>query len=44
MPPTGRPVRYDEIFIFRFIDGRIAEIRGVVDVFSQLKQLGRLAG
>jgi steroid delta-isomerase-like uncharacterized protein len=44
MPPTGRPVRYDEIFIFRFIDGRITEIRGVVDVFSQLKQLGRLPG
>jgi len=38
--PTGKPVTYDEIFIFRFADGRIAEMWGVVDVFSQLKQLG----
>jgi hypothetical protein len=29
-----------EIFIFRFLGGRIAETWGVVDVFSQLKQLG----
>jgi predicted ester cyclase len=38
--PTGRSVAYDEIFIVRFADGRIAEIWGVVDVFAQLKQLG----
>jgi steroid delta-isomerase-like uncharacterized protein len=39
-PPTGKPVTYSEIFIFRFADGRIAETWGVVDVFSQMKQIG----
>jgi steroid delta-isomerase-like uncharacterized protein len=42
VPPTGKSVTYDEIFIFRFAKGRIAETWGVVDVFSQLKQLGVL--
>jgi predicted ester cyclase len=41
LPPTGRSVTYDEIFIARFAGGRIAEIWGVVDVFSQMQQLGR---
>jgi steroid delta-isomerase-like uncharacterized protein len=40
VPPTGKSVRYSEIFIFRFVDGRIAEIWGVVDVLSQMRQLG----
>ncbi|MBE1491496.1 ester cyclase [Plantactinospora soyae] len=40
LPPTGRSVVYDEIFLYRFVDGRIAEIWGVVNVFSQLNQLG----
>jgi steroid delta-isomerase-like uncharacterized protein len=40
LSPTGRSVAYDEIFIFRFVDGRIAETWGVVDVFSQMQQLG----
>jgi predicted ester cyclase len=40
LPPTGKSVTYHEIFIFRFAGGRIAEIWGVVDVFSQMKQLG----
>jgi steroid delta-isomerase-like uncharacterized protein len=40
LPPTGKSVRYNEIFIFRFVDGRIAEIWGVVDVLSQMRQLG----
>jgi hypothetical protein len=39
-PPTGRSVRYDEIFVFRFAAGRIAETWGVVDVLSQMRQLG----
>jgi steroid delta-isomerase-like uncharacterized protein len=39
-PPTGKSVRYDEIFIFRVADGRIAETWGVVDVLSQMRQLG----
>jgi steroid delta-isomerase-like uncharacterized protein len=40
IPPTGKPVTYNEIFIFRFARGRIAETWGVVDVYSQMKQLG----
>jgi steroid delta-isomerase-like uncharacterized protein len=38
--PTGKSITYNEIFIVRFAGGRIAEIWGVVDVFSQLRQLG----
>lgn len=42
LPPTGRSVSYNEIFIMRFVNGRIGEIWGVVDVFSQMKQLGMI--
>ena len=42
VPPTGRPVRYDEIFILRFADGKVAEIWGVVDLAAQLRQLGMI--
>ena len=38
--PTGRSVTYGEIFIVRFKGGRIAETWGIVDVFSQMQQLG----
>jgi predicted ester cyclase len=38
--PTGKSITYNEIFIFRLAGGRIAEMWGVVDVFSQMKQLG----
>jgi len=41
--PTGRSVTYNEIFIFRFVNGRIAETWGVVDVLSQMRQLGAVA-
>jgi hypothetical protein len=41
-PPTGKPVTYNEIFIFRFAGGRIVETWGVVDVFSQMQQLGAI--
>ena len=44
LPPTGRSVAYDEIFIGRFVDGRIAETWGVVDVLSQMRQLGAMPG
>jgi hypothetical protein len=44
LQPTGRSVTYSEIFIFRIADGRIAEIWGVVDVFSQMRQLGMIPG
>ncbi|HEY3087898.1 MAG TPA: ester cyclase [Jatrophihabitantaceae bacterium] len=40
VPPTGKPVTYNEIFIVRFAGDRIAETWGVVDVLSQMKQLG----
>ena len=40
IPPTGKSVTYNEIFVVRFTSGRIAETWGVVDVFSQMKQLG----
>jgi predicted ester cyclase len=42
VPPTGKSVTYNEVFIIRFEDGQIAETWGVVDVFSQMKQLGAL--
>ncbi len=44
LPPSGKTVTYSEIFIFRFADGRVAETWGVVDVFSQMKQLGVIPG
>jgi steroid delta-isomerase-like uncharacterized protein len=40
--PTGRSVTYDEMFIVRFADGRIVETCGVVDLLSQLRQLGAI--
>ena len=43
LPPTGRSVSYGEIFIMRFADGRVAEIWGVIDMLSQLRQLGLIA-
>jgi len=44
IPPTGKSVTYNEIFIFRFRNGRIVETWGVVDVLSQLRQLGAIPG
>ena len=38
--PTGKSVTYNEMFIFRFVDGRVVETSGVVDVYAQLKQIG----
>lgn len=40
MPPTGKSVTYNEIFIARFADGQITDLWGVVDVYAQLRQLG----
>jgi predicted ester cyclase len=40
LAPTGTSVAYNEIFILRFVSGRIAEVWGIVDVISQMKQLG----
>ncbi|MEU6717910.1 ester cyclase [Nonomuraea sp. NPDC046802] len=38
--PTGKSITYKEILIARFADGRIAETWAVVDVLSQMRQLG----
>jgi steroid delta-isomerase-like uncharacterized protein len=40
LQPTGKSVRYNEILVFRFAGGRLAETWGVVDVLSQMQQLG----
>lgn len=40
--PTGNSVNYREIFILRFVDGRVVEGWGVVDVFAQLQQIGAI--
>lgn len=40
--PTGRTIRYEEIFIMRTAGGRIAETWGVVDIAAQMRQLGLL--
>lgn len=42
LPPTGRSIAYDEIFIARFAEGRVAETWGVVDALSIMRQLGAL--
>lgn len=38
--PTGKSIAWNEIFIGRITDGRVAETWGVVDVASQMRQLG----
>jgi predicted ester cyclase len=40
IPPTGKSITYNEIFILRLAGGRVAETWRVVDVLSQMKQLG----
>jgi steroid delta-isomerase-like uncharacterized protein len=42
VPPTGKSVTWNEIFIIRFAGGRVAETWGVVDVLSQMRQLGAI--
>lgn len=37
---TGKSVEYNEIFIFRLEYGRVTETFGVVDVLTQMRQLG----
>jgi predicted ester cyclase len=44
LAPTGRSITYDEVFICRFAGDRIAETWGVVDVLSQMRQLGAIRG
>jgi predicted ester cyclase len=40
---TGKSVTYNEIFIFRIVDGKVVETWGVVDVYAQMKQIGVVA-
>jgi len=40
LPPTGKPVRFEEIVILRFVDGKVAEQRGLPDNLAALRQLG----
>lgn len=40
--PTGKSVSYNEMFLLRFRNGRIAETWAVVDVLSQMRQLGAI--
>ncbi|MFG1816806.1 ester cyclase [Kribbella sp. NPDC049174] len=42
VPPTGKRITYNEIFIFRFAEDRITETWGIVNVLSQMRQLGLL--
>jgi steroid delta-isomerase-like uncharacterized protein len=44
LPPTGKSVTYNEVFISRFADGQIVETWGIVDVLSQMRQLGAIPG
>lgn len=43
-PASDKRVSNNEIFIFRFAGGRIAETWGVVDVLAQMRQLGLIPG
>ena len=40
LPPTGKPVRFEEIVILRFADGKVVEQRGLPDNLAALRQLG----
>jgi predicted ester cyclase len=44
VPPTGRSITYDEMFIVRFAAGKVAEIWGIVDTFAQMQQIGAIPG
>jgi steroid delta-isomerase-like uncharacterized protein len=40
--PTGRRVRVQGMTMYRILDGRVVEERGVADVLSLMQQLGAL--
>lgn len=40
LPPTGKTVRFEEIVILRFADGRVVAQRGLPDNLAALRQLG----
>ncbi|MEV0290792.1 ester cyclase [Kribbella sp. NPDC050820] len=41
---TGRQITWNEIFIFRFTNNQITETHGVVNIATQMRQLGLLPG
>jgi len=40
LPPTGKPVRFEEIVILRFVNGKVVGQRGLPDNLAALRQLG----
>src|SRR5262245_56373703 len=40
LPATGKPVRFEEIVILRFVNGKVVEQRGLPDNLAALRQLG----
>jgi predicted ester cyclase len=40
MPATGRTVRYDEMHLVRFANGKVVEHWGVEDAMTMMQQLG----
>jgi predicted ester cyclase len=42
IPPTGKPITFTAIHIFRIAEGKIAERWSEVDVFGMLQQIGAL--
>ena len=40
IPPTGRQAAFTGMHIFRIVDGKIAETRGIMDQLGMLQQLG----
>ena len=39
LPPTGRPMRIDEVYFFRIADGRISGLWGLEDTWTRMRQL-----
>ena len=39
LAPTGRPMRIDEVYFFRFTDGRISGLWGLEDTWTRMQQL-----
>ncbi len=42
-PPSGKPVKYHGIDIFRVREGRIVERWGIVDTLSMMHQIGAIS-
>jgi steroid delta-isomerase-like uncharacterized protein len=40
--PSGKPIRYEEITIFRFKNGKIVEHWAVADAYSLMQQMGMI--